>query len=261
MRCVQGVIMTPAEDPERLLDDPDTSSELEAMLRADELAEPSATDLAAIGSALGIAPMSVPPPPAAVATSTSAVSPIAIGAGAVAIAAIVAGGVWMLTTRTDVEYRPPRVTRPVAREVHSEPLPVVTETAAPVEQIVVSPNEPPARRARRAPRVEAPVIAMPAPEPAAEETSRSAAWLEEMRVVGRAERALASDPAAALRLANEHRSLYPNGVLAEEREVVAIDALIRLDRRPDAERRARAFEARHGRSVHTRRVERLLRAP
>ena len=50
-----------------------------------------------------------------------------------------------------------------------------------------------------------------------------------------------SDPSRALQRANEHAARYPRGVLVQEREVIAIQALRQLGRSAEAERRAAAF--------------------
>ena len=73
-----------------------------------------------------------------------------------------------------------------------------------------------------------------------------------------AERLLGSDPAGALRLTEERRRQFSGGALDQEAEVVAIDALLRLSRRDAALSRARAFEAKHPGSLHTRRIRRLI---
>ena len=80
----------------------------------------------------------------------------------------------------------------------------------------------------------------------------------EIELLSAAQRALGSSPAETLRLAEEHRRLYRGGMHAQEREVLAIDALLRLDRRPEALERANAFLGRHARSAHARRVRVLL---
>jgi hypothetical protein len=80
-----------------------------------------------------------------------------------------------------------------------------------------------------------------APIAAAEEWKPPSAqpWpATELALVRKAQDALRSTPAAALSLADELAARFPAGVLSQEREVIAIEALIEL-RRPD-EARARA---------------------
>jgi hypothetical protein len=54
--------------------------------------------------------------------------------------------------------------------------------------------------------------------------------------------ALKGDPARALARANEHRRRFPGGVLVQEREVIAIQALRHLGRDTEANQRASAFQ-------------------
>jgi hypothetical protein len=80
----------------------------------------------------------------------------------------------------------------------------------------------------------------------------------EIELLSRARRALAHNPAKALALAERHRRSFSDGSLAQEREVIAIDALMRLERRAKAERRAARFHARYPSSAHQRRVDSLV---
>jgi hypothetical protein len=72
----------------------------------------------------------------------------------------------------------------------------------------------------------------------------------------RARRAV--DPATALALTNEHQTLFPTGRLGEERERIAIDALLQLERRAEARQRAERFLARWPASPHRSAVEQAL---
>jgi hypothetical protein len=60
----------------------------------------------------------------------------------------------------------------------------------------------------------------------------------------------------ALKLANEHATRFPKGQLQPERDLIAIDALMRLGQPRAAEVRAAALLARPG--VYRDRAERLL---
>ena len=64
-------------------------------------------------------------------------------------------------------------------------------------------------------------------------------------------------PAESLARCDEHARRFANGTLVQEREVLAIDALMRLGRRPEAEARASRFRASFPRSGHLRRIEAL----
>ena len=63
------------------------------------------------------------------------------------------------------------------------------------------------------------------------------------------------DPPSKL---DDHARRFPNGALVQEREVMAIDALVRSGRRDDAEARARRFDVAYPRSGHRRRIDAVL---
>jgi hypothetical protein len=67
------------------------------------------------------------------------------------------------------------------------------------------------------------------------------AQLSEAELLEQARAALRADPARALQRANEHAARFPRGVLVQEREVLAIQALRKLGRSAEADRRAEAF--------------------
>jgi hypothetical protein len=116
--------------------------------------------------------------------------------------------------------------------------------------------------------VDPPVIVQPSvarptePAPSAPRSRRSppparaANKPDEATLLARAQAALAADPRTALALSREHQRRFPRGALAEEREVIAIDALKRLGRTSAADARAAAFERRYRGSVHQPRLER-----
>jgi hypothetical protein len=76
----------------------------------------------------------------------------------------------------------------------------------------------------------------------------------ESALLERARQALKSDPQAALALTKQHRRLYPRGVLVQEREVLAIEALSRLKREDEAKRRAGDFKESYPDSAHREKV-------
>jgi hypothetical protein len=90
----------------------------------------------------------------------------------------------------------------------------------------------------------------PAPRPAA----RSAAELE-VELLERARGALKSNPAHALSLTSEHKLRFPGGALAQEREVIAIEALKRLGRSDQASLRADEFAKNYPGSAHRRKLD------
>jgi hypothetical protein len=66
------------------------------------------------------------------------------------------------------------------------------------------------------------------------------------------------DAARALALADEHEARFGAGAWAQEREVIAVGALMRLGRRSDARERAVRFHALYPGSAHGRRIDMLL---
>jgi outer membrane protein assembly factor BamD (BamD/ComL family) len=84
---------------------------------------------------------------------------------------------------------------------------------------------------------------------------------QEPALLREAHDALRSSPARALAKAEEHARTFPRGLLAQEREVIAIDALVRLGRRPEAEARAARFAKAYPGSSHKTRIDALLAPP
>ena len=68
-------------------------------------------------------------------------------------------------------------------------------------------------------------------------------------------------PARALELLEEHRQRFPFGILAQERDVFAVEALWRAGRRDLATERAKRFLAAHPDSGHAARLRSLVGAP
>jgi hypothetical protein len=132
------------------------------------------------------------------------------------------------------------------------PVPVVPTPAKAVPQSVA----PVAKAVEPEPEPEAP--AAPANAEKRSVKDAVATW-DEPQLIERARRALGSDPRRALQLAQEHRRRFPSGALSVEREVILLDALARSGQSAEALRRARAFETRYPKSIHTPRV-RALRA-
>jgi len=121
-----------------------------------------------------------------------------------------------------------------------DPFPAEPEPVAPVEPPPSVPE--PVRPGGRAPAQTA------APEdPEAE-----------VRLLQQAQDALSGSPTQALALAREHTRRFPRGTLAQEREVLAIDALVRLGRTAEAQTRADRFHSRWPGSSHGRRVDALI---
>ncbi|WP_437758624.1 tetratricopeptide repeat protein [Sorangium sp. So ce1389] len=126
---------------------------------------------------------------------------------------------------------------------------------APEAAPVVEAPRPAAPTARRdAPRNTRPA----APAPAAPIDSDE--LLRESNLIDRARAAATQNPDAALSAVAEHQREFPAGRLAEEREYVAIRALMRLGRVDEARARADAFLARYPSTSYADRVHRTVGA-
>jgi hypothetical protein len=96
--------------------------------------------------------------------------------------------------------------------------------------------------------VQAPVATVTAPEPARP---------SELSLIQRAE-AARGRPAEALAVLDTHQRLYPQGNLAQEREVLAIELLLKVGQSAQARSRAAQFQERYPSSAHLPRVRALL---
>jgi hypothetical protein len=64
---------------------------------------------------------------------------------------------------------------------------------------------------------------------------------------------------SALAVLEEHRRHHADGILREEREAFAIEALVELERRPEAERRYYDFQRTYPHSDFSRRLGDMMR--
>lgn len=80
----------------------------------------------------------------------------------------------------------------------------------------------------------------------------------EGQLLRRAHDALGSDPLRALALTDDHVRTFPGGMLGQERELVAIEALTKLGRVGQARVRGASFLQRFPTSAHARRVRTLV---
>jgi outer membrane protein assembly factor BamD (BamD/ComL family) len=69
---------------------------------------------------------------------------------------------------------------------------------------------------------------------------------------------LERDPSQALAISEQHRRAYPNGGFSQERELIAITALVKLGRGDEARSRAERFRQNYPRSAYTERLDRLM---
>lgn len=232
-------------EPRRLLDDPETADALRAALEAGrEL--PDEAQLASLASRLG--PLLGPGGGGGGSGGSSAATggggaAIKASLGLLAAAAATAGIVWWSASG---EPHEPSVSRPaVEQEVApAVPAPDIPEGVDVPEDLVLAPEPEIAPRRARSRSDPTPTFEI---DPEAE-----------MQLIRRAQDALATSPRTALARAEEHRRRFGEGTLAQEREVVAIDALVREGREPEARERADAFHRRWPRSAHRRRIDVLV---
>jgi hypothetical protein len=140
------------------------------------------------------------------------------------------------------------------------PVPVNARPPAPVDTappaLVVAPPPPPAPIEAR--RTE-PSVAGSVTSPPSMPSQPAPAQATELELLDQAERALHAQPAVALELADRHARRFPAGGYAQEREMIAIQALVRLGRSSDASARAERFRRSFPGSAYERRLDALTK--
>jgi hypothetical protein len=237
-----------SDDPVRLVDAESEAPEvLRLALRGGGSAAPSSAQLDALASKLGplLGAAAGGAAAGAAASSTAGGSAASGGAGlsigakvvagVVLVGALAGGGAWL----AERDGSPAPAAKPAATAAGRAVTP-----GAPAEPAL------PAPPAAEPPALDAPSRAAPgsAKPPAA-------AAIKESELLEAAQRALGTNPERALALTQTHRQRFPNGALAQEREVIAIEALSRLGRKNDAKRQSEAFEKTYPGSAHQRKVE------
>jgi hypothetical protein len=260
------------KEPRRWLDDPATSEGLREVLGAapapPNMPEPAHARLSAF--AAGLASQALPAEAAAVGAKTAASLSAASVPKVIAIVSLMGAlgsGSYLVTrwyAHGSQASRQPDVnavaeSKAAARD-GTPPQPI----AAPVLTVARAATSP-------LPADVPSAAARPAPDTASSgDTAARGARLgsaaafddlgiaDEARLLESARAALGNNPARALELASEHQRGYPSGQLAAEREVIAVDALLRLGRRQEAEERAapRLRDAPNG--LYAKRLRQLL---
>ncbi len=151
---------------------------------------------------------------------------------------------WLLmrvdTPSTQPSHTVPKLEAPVARPPTPRPPSV------------------PSRRVDSRPLTRRPEKQHPRPK-SRRSTSRRTSQTSEARLLDRAQAALAHSPRRSLQLTRRHARRYPRGILVQEREAIAIRALLRLNRREAAEQRLSAFARKWPDSAHLASLRELLR--
>jgi hypothetical protein len=215
--------MTDPVDPSRLLDSSTAPAGLREVLQKASADVGTDAQVARLAERLG--PLLGPVGPAApVATAGKALS-VKLGLAS-AVLIVAGGGAWLLSASPS-SPPPPAPTEVQARS------PAAPASAAP------APAESPPSAPQ--PVESAPSLAVePAPAKLIEKPTPPA-QLSEAELLEQARAALKSAPGRALQRANEHAARFPRGVLVQEREVLAIQALRKLGRNAEADRRTEAF--------------------
>jgi hypothetical protein len=216
--------MTEPDDPSRLLDTSSVPGSVRDALRAAQADVGSDAQVARLAQRLG--PLLGPVAPAAPGAAAGKVLATKLGLAGVALL-IAGGGAWLLFASSSAPSPPAPIPAPA-----SESSPAAPALATPATPVAV-------------PEI-APSVAAPAPAVAVAPTKLRQKPTpptppSEAELLEQARAALKSDPARALQWANEHAARFPRGVLVQEREVLAIQALRQLGRTAEADRRAQAF--------------------
>ncbi len=211
-------------DPERWLSSPDAPGNMQELLARARAEAPEAAVVERLAARL----------------STDGSRPGVAWLPRVGGLLLLGGVIAFMVTRGGQESTPGDDARPPVERARSEP-PI--GALAPTPRIPVGSADPTSEHNANVPAVE------PARQPIDAKPS-------ELALVRGAREALADRPAASLQLLDQHLRLYPRGKLAEEREVLAIDALRRVGRGNAADQRQARFIASHPASAHRSRLER-----
>jgi hypothetical protein len=242
--------MTDFDDPPRLADSTDTPPELRNLLSSARSDLPNDNQVkrvaARLGPLLGLGAIGVLGQSALTASGTAAqggagataATAIGIGkiAGVVLLGGALAGGTWWWSAGHGSAPSP---------QPSAAPHPVAVAPTPPRQVAVPPVDSTPAA----APSVADSADAHPATRPAPP--------VSEAQLLQRARAALTTDPALALRLTEMHKARFGSGQLAQEREVIAIDALERLKRTNEAKARASQFHSEFPDSVHQHKVDEI----
>jgi hypothetical protein len=176
------------------------------------------------------------------------------------------GGGWYLASQSSssepapAELQLAKPQDPVVHAVPPTPEPPVAPAATSDEQalppIMVKPRHLAhlrSRGSREGDTVHPTPVAAPTAEGA---TERSPG--DEFALLRAARQAIEDRPERALALTSQHARLFPAGMLSQERETIAVEALVKLGRASQAQTRAHAFLAAHADSPYKSRVEAAL---
>ena len=262
-------------EPRRWLDDPGTSAELRQILDAASAPPPLppelharlgeyAVTLASHGLLAKLGGASVWRKLLQALGGSGKVLTVASLVGASAVGGYVASHVFERPSVRVAGSPLPAAARALStRAAASEPVPIAADSAS-------LPSEAPRAvesSEQRAPRVaravpSSPTLALPDSigESIASQATVGESVAAEAKLLESARSFLGDSPALALELTEQHRRLHPAAQLSAEREFIAIEALLRLGRRQEAERRAAPRLEQAPDSLYARRLRQLLLA-
>jgi hypothetical protein len=201
-------------------------------------------------------PMPPPPPPAGAAQAAKLGAALAGAKGlalvkgsvlAVAAAAILAGAGAGALYVAQTETPKPAVSGVLPAEpLAKSPSSTIVVTAPSADLVPLPSSVPPVPSAHSKPT---------SPMASAQEVADPAL---EAPLLRSAQDALRTNPSETLAKTQEHARKYPRGLLVQEREVMAIEALLKLGRRDEAASRAERFSRSFPGSTHQRRIDALL---
>jgi hypothetical protein len=238
-------VVKPSGDPVRLGADSGTLPWLKSAL-SDAKADLPAIDVDGLTARVNAAiATNLPLPdvaPIAKSIVGKALASKAIFAGAGLAIGITAGTVWTLRKSAH-----PVVPQPTAvmQSASAVELPLSSSAA---EVPSVAPSAP-----VQAPAPQVRAVATPLRDSHVSTPANEATLLDQARLL------LPTEPRRALALTQEHAKRFPRSVLAQEREVIAIQALSRLGKTDAAKKRGVDFERQYPGSAHQNKVDQTMR--
>jgi hypothetical protein len=183
--------------------------------------------------------------------SVSAAPPLKALPWLVAGGAVVAAGALLLVGTERASVPQPQVTSSAATAPSAAPIVV----PAPVPSAVL---KAPARDELK-PASQASAASAARAAPAESASGSEDALAGEAKLLNQAHAAMAADPQRALAIAGEHAKRYPRGQLAAERELILVQALVKLGRVREAEARGRALRKNTPSSIYGERLDTIFK--
>jgi hypothetical protein len=258
-------------DPTRLNDPGSTRPEsLRRLIEAGRSEVPDSERLRSLADRLGFGVGALPASAGAVKGAATLLGGAGAKMGAVALIALAGAGALVAVHATDarqVVVVAPSAQPALATASRLPPDPPEEANERPGDAVPAGPSaavappatprliarNSPAKATGNEPPVVSPTVTSPAMEP-----SPVSPVDTEFSFLEQAQRALVVDPRRALEMTERDARLYPSGALAQEREVIAIQALLGLDRTDEARARAARFSQVFAGSAYAPRIAQLL---